>query len=127
MENSQDLQLQNIIRKGACTIEDIEGSRNLIRSLEEASRLIAMRSIEKKLKALSDPVRLKIFLLIRNGEKCVCEIEYLLGMSQSSASRDLGILENSDLITKRKSGKWTYYRITDENFGEFVWKACGGE
>ncbi len=127
MDHSLDPQLEEIIKKGACTIEDIEGSRDLIRSLEEPSRTSAIRNTEKKLKALSDPTRLKIFLLIRMGEKCVCEIEYLLNLSQPSVSRDLGILENSNLVTKRKSGKWAYYRIMDEKFGDFAWKASGGE
>jgi DNA-binding transcriptional ArsR family regulator len=127
MENPGDSSLEHIIQKGVCTMEDIEGSRNLIRSLEEPIRSGAIRITEKKLRALSDLTRLKIFLLLRNGEKCVCEIEYLLNMHQSSVSRNLGILENSDLITKRKSGKWTYYRIGDESFGEFVWKTCFGE
>jgi ArsR family transcriptional regulator len=119
--------LDHILQAGICSMEDIEGSSKLLRTFEDPVRSGEIRTAEKKMKALSDATRLRIFLLILRGEKCVCEIEYLFKMPQSTVSRNLGILENSGLIRKRKNGKWTYYSINDSNFGDFIKKTCGVE
>lgn len=126
MENNKEPLLEHIIQTGLCSMESIEDSKNYIRSLESQEISGAIRTAEKKLGALSDPIRLKIFLILKKGEKCVCEIEYLLNMPQSSVSRNLKILENSDLIRKRKNGKWAYYSVSDVDFGHFIRKICGG-
>jgi DNA-binding transcriptional ArsR family regulator len=127
MADSTEPLLEHILQAGICSMKDIDGSRNLLVKLEEQERAEEIREVEKKMKALSDPTRLRIFLLIERGEKCVCEIEYLFKMPQSTVSRNLGILENSGLIRKRKNGKWTYYSINDLNFGDFIKRTCGVE
>lgn len=119
--------LEHILQAGICSMVDIEGSRNFLGILDDPEKSEEIRNVEKKMKALSDAARLRIFLLISRGEKCVCEIEYLFQMPQPTVSRNLGILENSGLIRKRKNGKWTYYSINDVNFGEFVKRTCGVE
>lgn len=127
MDDSGEPLLDHILQAGICSMEDIEGSSKLLKTFEEPVRAGEIKGAEKKMKALSDATRLRMFLLILRGEKCVCEIEYLFKMPQSTVSRNLGILENSGLITKRKNGKWTYYRIKDSHFGDFIKSICGVE
>lgn len=55
-------------------------------------------------KALSDPTRLKILQLIKNKEKCICEIIPETQKSQPTISQHLRILRNANLITQRKVG-----------------------
>lgn len=65
----------------------------------------------KVFKALCDENRLRIFELLRSGEKCACVILEDLQISQSTLSHHMKILCESGLVTSRKEGKWTHYRI----------------
>lgn len=67
-----------------------------------------------KFKALSDEKRLHIlhFLSIQ-GEKCVCDIEEALSLSQSKLSYHLGILLKAQLIQKSARGTWSYYHVNE--------------
>ena len=64
-------------------------------------------------KAMSDPCRLKILSLLRDGELCVCEIMVAVDRPQSSTSHHLSILKDAGLIKERKDGKWSKYRLSD--------------
>lgn len=52
-------------------------------------------------------------LLHRHGELCVCEIQAVLGISQSRASRHLKTLRQAGLVEARRVGTWAHYRIAD--------------
>ena len=63
-------------------------------------------------KALSDPTRLQIVaLLMWEKELCVCDIENVLGLSQSKASRHLRYLLNSGILTDKRRNVWVYYSV----------------
>jgi ArsR family transcriptional regulator len=66
------------------------------------------------LKALSDETRVRILNLLMKGELCVGEIEYLLNINQSNASRHLSTLKNASLITYEKKAQWIYYSINKD-------------
>ena len=63
------------------------------------------------LKVLSDVNRLRIMCLLFGGEKCVCEIEEGLDISQPLASHHLGVLREAGLVEVRKDGTWSYYSL----------------
>jgi len=63
--------------------------------------------------AMSDPCRLKILTLLREGELCVCEIMIALDRPQSSTSHHLSILQDAGLIKDRKDGRWSHYRLSE--------------
>jgi len=65
------------------------------------------------LKAMSDPCRLTILKLLKEGELCVCEITIALDRPQSSTSHHISILKNTGLIKERKVGKWAHYRLSE--------------
>lgn len=46
-------------------------------------------------------------------ELCVCEIEVVLGLSQSNVSRHLGVLRKEKIITGSKDGQWVHYKVDD--------------
>jgi ArsR family transcriptional regulator len=65
-------------------------------------------------RALSDETRLVIVaLLLTHGELCGCELEAVLGITQSKTSRHLRYLLNSGLVLDRRMGPSIYYRIAD--------------
>ncbi|MFW5876993.1 MAG: ArsR/SmtB family transcription factor [Myxococcota bacterium] len=63
-------------------------------------------------KALGDETRLRIVhLLAHRGELCVCDVEAILQVSQSKASRHLNHLKNAGVVEDRRDGTWVYYRL----------------
>lgn len=63
-------------------------------------------------KALADQTRLRILLLLANGdERCVCELTQALELAQPKISRHLAVLRETGLLLDRKSGLWVYYRL----------------
>lgn len=64
------------------------------------------------IKALADETRLRILNLLNQGKLCVCELEYLLEINQSNASRHLNKLWMLKIITNEKRAQWVYYMIS---------------
>lgn len=78
-----------------------------------------MRDLIKALKALSDETRIRMLkLLLGREELCVCEIMEVLEISQSRASRNLGILKDAGFLKDRRDGQWVYYSINGQALGD---------
>lgn len=61
---------------------------------------------------LSDETRLRSLLLMqREGELCVCELVYALGIIQPKVSRHLAALRDAGVVIDRRQGQWIYYRL----------------
>src|SRR3990170_3755020 len=63
-------------------------------------------------KTLSNPKRLEILNLLREGEKSVNDLAQSLNMSQANASQHLAILRGKGIINSRREGVNVYYGIT---------------
>jgi ArsR family transcriptional regulator len=70
-------------------------------------------------KVLADENRIRILNLLKNGELCVCDIETVLGIKQSNASRHLNKLKTAGVIISEKKSQWVYYRLNDTIFLRF--------
>lgn len=68
-------------------------------------------------KALGDETRLRILGLLNHGELCVCDIMAVLQLPQSTASRHLAYLKNSNWVYGTRRGKWMYYQLAANVFG----------
>lgn len=74
-----------------------------------------MRDPALLFKALSDETRLQMLILIRqHQELCVCDLENVLDIGQSKASRHLRYLLNAGLLQDRREAVWIYYRISEK-------------
>ncbi len=62
-------------------------------------------------KALGDETRVKIFDMLKSGEKCACKLLDELNCSQPTLSYHMKMLSDCSLITTRKEGKWCYYSV----------------
>ncbi len=63
------------------------------------------------LKALADPIRLRLMNLLAGGrEVCVCHLHEALGLPQPTVSRHLAYLRRHGLVAARREGAWAYYR-----------------
>ena len=64
------------------------------------------------LKALAEPVRLRLMSLIAShpgGEACVCDLAGAFSLSQPTISHHLKVLHDAGLLDRAKRGVWVYY------------------
>ncbi len=69
----------------------------------------------KIFKAFCDPNRIMILELIKNNEKCGCELQETLDIPQSTLAHHMKVLCDSGVVKGRKDGKWTHYSIDENN------------
>ena len=75
-----------------------------------------MKHLAQTLKALSDPIRLRIILLLQSeGELCVCDLMAVLNLPQSTVSRHLAYLKRSCWVDIRRQGVWMHYKLSKES------------
>ena len=80
-------------------------------SAEQADRVAPL------LKALADPVRLRLLSLVAShaeGEACVCDLNDAFDLSQPTISHHLKVLHEVGLLDRSKRGVWVYYRVCRE-------------
>jgi len=65
----------------------------------------------EKLKALGEPIRLRIVDLLRDGERTVSDIATHLAEEVVNISHHLGILYHAGLLMKNKQGRYVVYRL----------------
>jgi ArsR family transcriptional regulator len=78
---------------------------------EQAERIAPL------LKALADPVRLRLMSLVASregGEACVCDLNDAFELSQPTISHHLKVLHEAGLVDRDKRGVWVYYRTRPE-------------
>ena len=69
------------------------------------------------LKALSDEARIRIlYLLYRNSDMCISDLELILDFTQTKTSRHITYLKNSGIVFSRKMDQWVFYSIKEEAF-----------
>lgn len=79
-----------------------------------------MKGVEEYFKGLADINRLRIINLLLQGELCGCDIQYVVGSSQSNVSRHLTYLKRSGLVVDRREGYRVYYRLMEGNKPEYT-------
>ncbi|WP_415854223.1 ArsR/SmtB family transcription factor [Sinomonas sp. G460-2] len=75
------------------------------------------------LKALGDPVRLRLMSLVAShegGEACVCDLNDAFDLSQPTISHHLKVLHEVGLLEREKRGVWVYYRARIEALGNLA-------
>lgn len=76
----------------------------------------SMKHLAQTIKALSDPIRLRIVLLLQaEGELCVCDLMAVLKLPQSTVSRHLAYLKRSCWVDTRRDGLWMHYMLSRES------------
>lgn len=99
---------------------DAEQIQNLRRILGKIPSDEDIQIDADRIKALSDPTRLKIMYLLKYGERCVCEIFTCLDKPQPTVSHHLNILKKAGFIKYRKEGVWVYYSLSQPGITEVL-------
>lgn len=68
--------------------------------------------------ALSDETRLAVLDMLRDGERCVCELQAALDAAQSRLSFHLKVLRDAGLVRDRKEGRWSYYALNADRLAD---------
>jgi ArsR family transcriptional regulator len=77
----------------------------------------AAERIAPLLKALADPVRLRLLSLVASHEgqeACVCDLNDAFELSQPTISHHLKILVTAGILTRDKRGLWSWYSIVPD-------------
>jgi ArsR family transcriptional regulator, arsenate/arsenite/antimonite-responsive transcriptional repressor len=72
------------------------------------------RDLAAVLKALADPMRLRLLSMIaahEGAEACVCDLTEPLGLSQPTVSHHLKVLTDAGFLTRSKRGTWAFYAL----------------
>ena len=68
-------------------------------------------SMQKTLKALSDPIRRDILNMLKKGRMSAGDISGKFSVTDASISRHLSVLKDADLIRDTREGKFIYYEL----------------
>ena len=74
-------------------------------------------------KALGDENRARAMMALADGELCLCQIVEVLGVSPSTVSKHMSILQHARLVERRKDGRWHYYRVAGRDASPVVKEA----
>jgi len=82
--------------------------------VREPLSMTAATELAGKLKALSDPVRLRLLSVVAShpgGEACVCDLSAGIELSQPTISHHLKVLRIAGLLESERRGSWVHYRV----------------
>lgn len=74
-----------------------------------------MKDLDIVFKALADINRIRILKLLEKRKMCVCELAFILGVSQPAASKQLKKMLKAGFIDFEQDGFWTNYFLNSKN------------
>ena len=79
--------------------------------------MLDQRSVVAMLKALAEPTRLRILVLLAGSELNVKDLTRILGQSQPRISRHLKLMAEAGLIDRHRDGSWAYFQLVETGPG----------
>jgi len=83
--------------------------------------------VDRMFRAFADRTRLRILVLLQDGELCVSDLMTILRVPQAKASHHLNYLRRAGLVEARKEGLWSFYRLrpAETSFHEKLLECLG--
>lgn len=75
----------------------------------------AVEGIAQVFKLLGDPTRVRLVDALTHGERCVCDLASLVGLSESAISHQLRLLRAARLVRVRRAGRLAFYSLDDHH------------
>ena len=82
--------------------------------------------IARRFRVLSEPMRIRLLDVLRDGGATVAELREATGSSQQNVSKHLGVLLQSGIVARRKEGNFARYEIADDSVFALCDQVCGG-
>ena len=76
---------------------------------------VVVRDVADVFKLLGDPTRVRIVDALTHGERCVCDLASLVGLSESAVSHQLRLLRAARLVRVRRAGRLAFYALDDHH------------
>jgi len=112
------------IRKMLCGCEDCQDIDLYFTKLQKLGEMYENDDVYNNLSlfslALASPERLIILNVLKEKDRCVCELETILNKSQSTISHHLRKLVTAGLIKGWKKDKFTYYTLLEEKLKNYI-------
>lgn len=93
------------------------GAMSCCASLDAPLDEAAAVELAEMLKAVADPVRLRLVSIVAsapNGEVCACDLPGLVDRSQPTVSHHLSLLVRAGILDREQRGKWAWFRLRHE-------------
>jgi DNA-binding transcriptional ArsR family regulator len=84
----------------------------------------ALELMAHQFKIMSDPTRLRLLQMLSHGEMSVTQLVEASQLAQGNISKHLGIMADGGLVTRRKDGTFSMYRLTDPSLLSIVDILC---
>ena len=81
--------------------------------------------VARRFELLSEPMRIRLFNRLRDGEATVHQRADGLGSSQQNLSKHLTLLADAGVLARRKEGTCVYHRLADEDVLALCERVCG--
>lgn len=81
-------------------------------------RLLAagtVHAVAEVFKLLGDPTRVRLVDALSHGERCVCDLAELVGITESAVSHQLRLLRSARLVRVRRTGRQAFYSLDDHH------------
>jgi len=82
--------------------------------------------VADRFRILGEPMRIRLLEAMRDGEMSVKELQEATGASQQNVSQHLGVLLRAGIVSRRKEGNFSLYRIDDPVVFSLCDEVCGG-
>ena len=79
-----------------------------------------MKEMVKVFKAVADPNRIRILKMLQKKKMCVCELSAVLGITQPSVSRHMGMLRDAGLVRDERDSQWINYELCEEKLNQYA-------
>jgi DNA-binding transcriptional ArsR family regulator len=74
-----------------------------------------VQSVADVFRLLGDPTRVRLVDALSHGERCVCDLSRLVGLTESAVSHQLRLLRAARLVRARRTGRMAYYSLDDHH------------
>jgi DNA-binding transcriptional ArsR family regulator len=93
-------------------------------ALERVARRLlppsAVEQVADVFRLLGDPTRVRLVDALTHGERCVCDLAALVGLSESAVSHQLRLLRAARLVRVRRAGRLAFYSLDDHHVAGLV-------
>ena len=108
-----------LIEEDGCLVKMIHLGR-VKKARKQESSFRELDHLSLIFKAIADPTRLKIAMVLLQGEMCVCDLAAFLGISDSAVSHQIRRLKDLSLVKNRREGQVLYYSLDDQHVSDLL-------
>ena len=111
--------LERYVKNATCPCKTLDDHLDKLQSLNNHVR-DDIDLLASALKIIADPKRLRILYLLNEGSLCLCELEYILDLSQPTITHHVKKLKEVGIIRLEKDGRWTISKLLDNKILEHL-------